>query len=310
MSDDLRVVEASTAQRNTAFAQVFEIWPCGATLEAHLQWRLNSVQHLRATWYVGCIDDQVVCSLGAYPFHFSIHNRTWPGIALGAVHTVEAYRGRGLAARLIEDVERLEHQRGAAASMLFSDIKPGYYARLGYQQCPSHRFAIAVEVAPPTSLQLRRVDTAELTELDAAYRRSVAAAAFWIDRGAEYWAFLSTRDRDRATWWEVVRDDVPMGRVQLQADAKRQVLRLVDYTWRPDVDVDALWANLPGLLADAACAQGCSTVRGWVPRLDLIADFVEPRPNEITMLKPLSDDVAIDDAVCSACDHLREVDHV
>ena len=91
--------------------------------------------HTAEGWYVGTLDGRVVTSLGCYPIRFQIDGEDLPGIAIGSVHTLSEVRGRGFAPQLIDWVER--DNPGAALSVLFSDIQPEYYARIGYVLCPS-----------------------------------------------------------------------------------------------------------------------------------------------------------------------------
>lgn len=73
-------------------------------------------------------------------------------------------------------------------------------------------------------------------------------------------------------------------------------------------------AELPRLLAAVAeigRQTGAAHVTGWVPRLagDL-APLSVRRAEEITMLKPLSPALSIENSVVAAAEWFHEIDHV
>src|SRR4051812_41546092 len=110
MSHPLDIHRASPDELVAAHRNVFDIWSKGLNLEEHLRYRLDeSPSHIRATWFVGCLDGRVVVSLGAYPLMFRIGDKELPGIAIGSVYTVGEFRGRGFAPQLIKYVE--DHYR-------------------------------------------------------------------------------------------------------------------------------------------------------------------------------------------------------
>ena len=137
MAERLEIHPASEPERIQAFRNVHDVWGGGVDLETHVRHRLQSVQHNRATWFVGCLGGRVVTSLGCYPMLFCLNGRVVPGIALGAVHTRAEWRGRRFAPRLIRWVEEYQQDRGATLALLYSDIDPEYYARQGCLPCPS-----------------------------------------------------------------------------------------------------------------------------------------------------------------------------
>ena len=331
------VVPADATQKETAFQQVFDVWPCGATIEEHLQWRLNSVQHQRAVWYVGLFEGEVACSLGAYPLDFQIDRQRCSGFAIGAVHTDKPYRGRGFAAQMIQAVEQRRRSEGAQVAMLYSDIAPDYYRRLGYQVCDSHELHAPAKISP-SELSFRLRTDWTIAELDSAYRDSLAGSPFWIDRDEDYWKFLNRRDGGRAERWEVWRRRELVGNAQTTYDAQAKRLHLTDYAFAPaafssSASEDAFWNDLAAALANLAAERQCSIVAGWAPRFESLESggLLRCRSEEITMIKSLNEslneplDDPLDEAMVgsshvdapglseshrAACDRLREIYHV
>ncbi len=202
MNDALDLHVASHDELIAAHRNVFDVWSKGLPLEEHLQSRLDSPKHRLATWYVGCIAGQVVVSLGGYPLQFHVRGRVVPGVAIGSVYTLTEFRGRGIAPRLLAYVEQQQQAAGCVLSLLYSDIDPNYYARLGYTLCPSlegwrapgddlgrvdsqHRL---IEISPAEHIP-------ELTRLYADYHGVLPLA---IARNTGYWkALLERSPEDR-----------------------------------------------------------------------------------------------------------------
>ena len=123
---------AGPAEIIEAFRQVHAQWPHADKVDEHVAQRLASVQHKRATWFVGCLKGKVVCSLGAYPYHTFGPVGSCPARVFGAVYTVAEHRRQGYAAELLRSVIAHYGKQGVTEFALFSDIAPGYYEGLGF----------------------------------------------------------------------------------------------------------------------------------------------------------------------------------
>lgn len=326
MTPPVRFHAADDAQRLAAFANVFDTWPMADTLAEHIARRQQSVQHRYARWYVGTRAGEVVVSLGCYPLQLAVHGEVLDGIAIGSVHTRADCRGQGLAPQLLDYVEREAAQRGARLSLLYSDIGTDYYARLGYQACPSWEVGDADDAAratlspahsalpggqplPASELRLEPCDQHEHSaELRRRYADYHGRKALCVVRSASYWDhLLQRRPTDRWFWlcdargerWGYVRC-TPAG----------HWVRISDYALADD-DLAAL-----GQLCQAVRAALGSTLpprlRGWLPDLPATrACFpLRPRAREITMLKPLHGAVRLDEAARQAANYFCEIDHV
>ena len=79
--------QASHEEKCTAFANVYEFWGNDMPLDQYVQWRLSSIHHQRAIWYVGVAGNTVAASLGVFPMFLSVHGDVNPTMFIGAVHT-------------------------------------------------------------------------------------------------------------------------------------------------------------------------------------------------------------------------------
>lgn len=309
----LDVHPASKEERLGAYRNVYDVWPRGRTLEEHVERRLHSLQHNRAQWYVGCIDGRVATSLACYPLAFRCQGTVVPGIAVGSAHTLAAYRGRGFAPRLIAYVEHAQRQSGVKLSMLYSDIDPEYYARLGYVHCPSYAGWINPETstlrAKSASTRLDRFSIEDhLESVSAMYAAYHGAQPICIERPVEYWRYLSQIRPEDRFFWLVGPGEQRLGYLRIA---------IAEATWRiTDFAISrnspATLSQLFGSLLRLADRQGVSRVGGWLPDVPEARDWFQlnPRTTEITMLKPLDASLKLNADVITSVTWFCEIDHV
>ena len=310
MTLQLDIHPASQDERRAAFANVHEVWGRGLTLEEHLERRLNSPAHNWARWYVGTLAGEVVTSLGAYPVEFFVGANRLPGIAIGSVHTRPDHRGHGYAPQLLAAVERAEESTGALISVLYSDIPPAYYARLGYVECPAHSaWAEPGTVKPAGRFEFQEVDPrSELDRLMAAYDRCLADSPLAIARSRDYWENILARRPDDVFCWISGSGGSEAGYLRL-AETSRSV-HFVDMAVSPPVP-----SRLESFYRDAAHhahSRFDKRAGGWLPDTATVrASFtVEPRSREITMVKTLDGGPVVDQAAIEAGGEFLEIDHV
>ena len=195
MTNPLGIHPASPEERLAAYRNVYDVWSGGFSLKEHMERRVSSVQHDRAEWFVGTLQGKVVTSLACFGMQFKVNGRTQQGISIGSVHTLAKYRGRGFAPQLIEWVETFKREAGATVSLLYSDIDPGYYQRLGYQLCPvwdgrRDLQEIAGDLTQPQESLVPMSLPEERQELEELYDSYHSQFAISIARSSEYWDYL------------------------------------------------------------------------------------------------------------------------
>ena len=263
MATDLDIHPASPHELEAAHRNVFDVWSKGLSLEDHVRHRLGSPSHSRAAWYVGTIDGQVVASLGCYPLEFRLAGRKLPGIAIGSVYTRGEFRGRGFAPRLLAWVEDHERRtRQAAISVLYSDIDPDYYARLGYVLCPSLEGWRDPLHSPPIAPRLRLESVAPadhlpaITELYAGYHGAMPLS---IERSADYWAALLKKYADDRFYALVESDGSWRG--YLRVGRKNDTWRITDFALADETPElsEQLYVDVSGI-----GPRGWRAPRGWL----------------------------------------------
>ncbi len=298
---------ADAAEREAAFGNVHEVWGGGLPIEEYLAWRLNSATHARACWYVGCREGRVVTSLGAYPIAVQANGARLEGFSIGAVHTVPDSRRRGYAAELMAWVEQHQVRQGAEVGLLYSDIEPSYYARMGYRLCESYEGWITPEVTVSSGdgPLLRFSANEQLEQVADLYRRGQAQRRIWIDRDPAYWEWICRRYPEHEWYWWM-KDGQAGGYVQLAASDPE--IRLVDWGLESDTDEAAFWDSI----INWAARRGVARVGGWLSQTEVTqARFeIQPRIRELTMIKPLVDENLWDEGFVGDAAWFLECDHV
>src|SRR5712692_3692139 len=88
--------------------------------------------------------NQVLASAKLYAFDATLDGRAVRVAGLGAIFTQPAHRGRGAARELAERMLESAAAGGADVALLFSEIGPDYYARLGFTALPTRNGTLRV----------------------------------------------------------------------------------------------------------------------------------------------------------------------
>ena len=306
--NQLQCHPAAPAERIQAFKNVFEVWRHADTLEDHLTKRLASPQHSRAEWFVGCLGERVVVSLGCYPMQFILRGDLVKGIAIGAVHTVPDCRGHGYAAALLSWVEEYQAELGAEISLLFSDIDPRYYARLGYTLCPSTEGWVDAQRGPTRQAErlslIRFSPEQDLVRLMKIYTDHHSGLPLFVGRDEDYWSYLFRKEARLEFYWVTSKSE-PRGYVSLSAAGRRWSLK----DWAVE---ESLLPDTMAAILKAAREAGAEQVGGWMPDTPPFREKfrLEPRTRELTMIKFLDQERKVDRRLQEAAGGLRAIDHV
>ncbi|UQA57383.1 GNAT family N-acetyltransferase [Polyangium aurulentum] len=240
--------------------------------------------------YVGLVDDAagLVASLKRYTLALSV-----PGgavvsvVGFGAVFTRQDARKTGAASELIEAVLAEARAEGHAAGLLYSDIDPAFYARLGFHAFPVFAHAAALEALPArTTLSLRPAEDRDDEAMLAAYEASFDTSFLRPHRSLEIFRFFRWRCRAERPWILRAEDrDVGYLFATPRGIAPERTLWIDEWA-APGIDR----AEVLGVVRQLAEREGARSVTGWL-RPDEAAPFFDasPRPAEIPMIAPLDE---------------------
>ena len=248
-------------------------------------------------------------SLASFPGEFSLADSVVKTSFIGCVHTVAESRGNGYARQLMDWTEQFESARGTSISVLFSDINPEYYSRLGYQLCPAHNGLINIGTTEvrDDSIVLEEFQLKDnLDWVSDCYNHAHAHFEAYVHRSKFYWWFLSKKDPfDK--YFAISRNGERIGFLRMKDEGVRWKLRDCAIGSLSAEDYDRAIDGIVSHFADSKCDE----VYGWFPKTDSLVDRIEisERPDEITMVKSLGD-ITIDERIMTSLDYLHEIDHV
>ena len=157
-------------------------------------------------------DDGVVkSSCKLYNVTMEARGRQYNFVGVGAVHTLDRYRGQGYARYLLEDVLALSEVEKADGVILFSDIGPELYEEFGFVEIGSAEFSVhldfqqhnLIQSASPAHLTMSSEDPrfktlplkeADLSWLSRHHRRWLRNQPFGVVRDLGYWHYKIVRE--------------------------------------------------------------------------------------------------------------------
>jgi predicted N-acetyltransferase YhbS len=197
-----QLVPAEGVTLDAILDATYEIWNDGLTRAAY--GRLWAA-HIATPWgrahlsRFALVDGgEVLASAKVYLFDATLDDAPIRVAGLGAVFTQPACRGRGAARDLIERLLERAAADGADLALLFSEIGPDYYARLGFEPIDTTITQLAVAQserhgAPAT--MVRGGDDRDLADIVAMDRARAAGSRFHLDRDRDLVYFSIARKR-------------------------------------------------------------------------------------------------------------------
>jgi GNAT superfamily N-acetyltransferase len=274
-------------------------WGGDHTPEKYLQRNLAHVERggdlLR---FSGLVDGsgRLLASLKCYTLTLHHPKKILPTLGIGAVFTNEAARKTGAASQLLRCVLDEAKQEGFAASLLFSDIAPAFYERLGFVSYPSLDRAVLFT----TPLSISGLTTRAITSADEAFchQSSLRARSENIAHLAPSlaeWRFFRWRNaQNPCLILQQQQVDVGHVIVELEGDSL-----WVEEWAAPNIHEEVMLATLQQL----AAAVGRTQIKGWFPEPTQTAMVEAQRPDAIPMLAFFDQSFASADASFWSIEH-------
>ena len=170
----------------------YPLWHDGLTRERYGLYNHGQMQTpwgARALARLALVDrGQLLASAKRYDLALQVDGHTVPTLGIGAVFTPADQRRQGHAARLIETLCAEAKAAGARLALLFSEIGPRYYERLGFRAVPIREVEVTVRHRPGAPAMLVRAgdekDLANAAEMHvrraAQYRLALRYDADWL----------------------------------------------------------------------------------------------------------------------------------
>lgn len=241
--------------------------------------------------------DRVLASAKRYDLTATLDGRTVPIVGIGAVFTPPDLRGRGYGHAVVNAVLERAREEGVGLALLFSEIGPAYYERLGFTRVPLVSCELHVRRrAGAPAIALRSGEEADLAAVAAIHAEGAKAFRFalrydrdWLQysiakrrlfsglgpSGARHIEFLVTEEGGRAVAW-----------VLLHAEGRPGAERwTVESCGDRDPGGARIGAMLQAMLARAPSAPPSQILAWWPPALS--PPQIDARPlagSPITMM--------------------------
>jgi predicted N-acetyltransferase YhbS len=284
----------------------YPIWNEGLTRRAYGQW--NDAQ-MRTPWgrlhlsRVALTDQAgaLLATAKRYRFRARLDGASADVLGIGAVFTPEPVRGRGHASRLIEALVNEAKADGASLAMLFSEIDPRFYERLGFRRVPVDQVRIAVHEkgGGTPAMLVRGGHQSDLQSLSAMHDTRITHARFALERQPAHIEFMLARKRLLAGLGPPGLRHVEFHVVEEGASAVAYVMLSVDahgWTLTEAGDRDPAGARLGAMLQTLIArepSQQRPAIRAWWPRSFSLPpqwQRAEIHPaNDVLMVRPLRD---------------------
>jgi predicted N-acetyltransferase YhbS len=308
---DLAVAEGRILQ--DILAETHKIWSEGLKPKAYDQYNTAQLatpwgqRHLRRLALVE--GTEVLASAKEYTLEAVLDGASVRIVGLGAVFTQPAHRGRGAARELIERMLARAAADGAGLALLFSEIEPDYYARLGFSVVPMSDRVLRVTESTRHGAPATLVRAAEDRDLaDIVAMGEVRAKPFRFhlvrDRDVVHYAIAKKRliaglgpAGTREVQFFIAEEGasavayVVMTRRRSSASAQPRIDWLVEECGDRDPSGARVGAILQALIAREP-AEARPTITAWLPDglCPPQVTIVDERPSkDVMMVRALSD---------------------
>jgi GNAT superfamily N-acetyltransferase len=194
------LVRATGALLEELLDETYPLWGDGLSRRAYAQW--NSAQeqtdwgraHLRRLALVD--GNRVMATAKRYDLLLTLDGRQVPTVGVGAVFTPAPFRGHGHARAIIDALLDAARADGAELALLFSEIGPNYYIRLGFTVVPVETANITVRVKPGAPAVLVRAgESADAEQVAAMYARRGGAFRLSLTPSPDQVRYMLTKKR-------------------------------------------------------------------------------------------------------------------
>jgi GNAT superfamily N-acetyltransferase len=281
--------EATDTDVTTILGHTHALWGDGASLDAYVSRTkalFGSSAGRELARFMAAVDDaaRLLTACTRYRLTRRHGERLLPTVGFGAVFTAPAHRRAGHAAAMLKAVMAAEAARGARLALLFTDIGPGYYERLGFQEVACDRATAEPHPGPAPFEALGDRPADALLAFSTPADPTLAIAP-----SPPYWRYKLQRNRPELLVY------APGGLVKgyMAVHASPQGLFVEEAGHAPDVEPTAFWLAVRAL----AHGRALPAVAGWLPHTAASAGFsFSPLPTARPMIAALQGD-AVPDAV-------------
>ncbi len=296
------------------------LWAGSRTFEEYVRQTLEVARgrygrrHYRT---IGLYDGRTcVASFKRYERTIRDGSRRLRAVGYGAVFTPIEYRGRGYATFMLAMALDAARKESWDLAFLFSDIRPQFYAALGFRELSSRRFLLRADALPATRLPLARLADDNWDSVSNVFELAERPRRTAFLRTSTTWDWIRTRVRQRSERLPETNLVLRRGRgiaayVLGARDPRRDLYVLEEFAFADNAGA----AAIPALLR--AAAGDLRRIGGWLPpspARDLLPKLaVRNRNRSVLMMTELRPELEpVLSAICAAStgDFCWATDHI
>jgi len=262
----LEIHRASEEEILAADRNSYEVWGGDLSLEQYIERCKTSVRRNRAQCWVLRVDGVVVSSLGCHPLFFWHKGVQYPGFGIASVYTNVNYRKQGLAEQLCRTVMNREQSKGAQFGLLFSDVPPAYYQKMGFNLHSEHSYEYQdIEKLSRMRFEVTLqsfVPEEELSWLHNFYQEAHQEKVLSVARNEEYWSYSVQANSADQFCMILNKQNKRIGYVRLLFIEERAILKecIVQNS-----DDTALISSVYSAVAELLFAKNIRLLQTWQP---------------------------------------------
>lgn len=294
------IKELNSDQIRVHVQQSHELWGGGRSIENRHKKIVSDIFSQSGNFIMSGLfgpNKEMLASLKRYYFTLLIAGQRSSCLGLGAIYTNEKFRNQGVATCLIKKViEESRTDLGVQCVLLYSDINPNFYKKLGFIPLEA-RYGVLREDDIPNSkqidgdntlthqseLKLKLTSDNDLTELIRLYDLCTEAANIKTLRTNKVWALFHGLNGFDSSYLILDPNAKAVGYFTAAIDQDKKSLFLAEFLALPDF-ARAAWAAV----VDFACNNKITEIKGWVSSTSLVPyKTFHDRERAIPMLRIL-----------------------
>lgn len=296
-----RLVTATGDILRQIYDETWPIWSDGLS-EGNYE-KYNRAQ-MATPWGKGHLDrvalldgTDLLASGKRYRLPLRIGGEPIPCVGIGAVFTPPDMRGKGHAAALVEMLVEEAAREGAGCALLFSEIDPAFYARLGFVPIPVAEADIALRGQPregAPAVLMRGGDDRDIDNIAEMHAIRASRYGFTLERPPDYVRYAISKRRMLAAFGDPSRREVEYFITEEGGNAVAYIV----VTRGPEGHVLEEWGDrdptgarvgaMLQVMAARTPAEAPLRLRSWLP-----LDFAPPQieraqeraPAEVAMIR-------------------------
>ncbi|MGC2128825.1 MAG: GNAT family N-acetyltransferase [Candidatus Aquilonibacter sp.] len=211
-------------------------------------------------------DKRLLASFKRYERTLRAGGERLRAIGIGAVFTPTELRGRGYASAMLAMELDRSRSEGADIAFLFSDIRPEFYAELGFVALPSRSLSLRADSLPRSRVEVWGLDDRDWIGVQRCFELGERHRSWAFVRTPLVWEWLRLRMRHGSEHPESIETNLVVRRKRaiaayvLGARAPQHDAFILDEFGFADAESAAL---IPALLRSAA--GDLRRVTGWLP---------------------------------------------